>query len=262
MLKLALNTYPFRLELGYELGFGPEAYEKMAKVIQAFHEPSMDILFSYTNWDRDKDPHKDDLIQDSALNFHADIIDDRDQKISQKVKEVLLQHYAPERDPKGNQSVMDQLLAYFRQVPIEELNEELLQKIGYVVYEEQGNYTLEDQDPTTQAFVNSRLVAANSAWLLPYERPVYLKNILWYRANTQEEIVKSFELTDWWFTCALVNPDTQVEDYRYFLNFTEEHEEECDGMVLTISTPNPQSFKDSVIPKLVELLGEELEIVE
>ncbi|SFF21554.1 hypothetical protein SAMN05216378_5504 [Paenibacillus catalpae] len=258
-MKLDLNTYPFRLEQGYELGYGPAGYETMAKVISAFQEPQSDILFSYTNWDRDKDPHKGELMESAAHDFHYGIINDP--ATSSKVKEILLLHYAPERDPKVSQAVMDQLLAYFREVPLEEINEELLRKIGSAVYEKQGVYTLADQDAATQDFVNSRLVDTNSVWLLPYERPVYLENVLWYRVNTQEEMVQAFERTDWWFTCAIVDRSKQVEDYRYFLNYTEEHGEDHDGMVLYISTPDPRHFKDTVIPRLKELLAEQLEIV-
>ncbi|MCM3627935.1 hypothetical protein M3194_11225 [Paenibacillus glycanilyticus] len=257
-MKLIANTYPFRLEQGYEEGFGPDAYEKMAKVILAFREPQTDILFSYTNWDRDKDPHKEELIKDAAETFHAGAVHDPDQAISAQVKEILLHHYAPERDPKASGTVMDQLLAYFKEVPLEEINEELLQKIGSAVYKLQGKYTLEDADPAAQVFVNSRLADTNSTWLLPYDRPVYLKNILWYRVNSQEEVLQSFELTDWLFTCAVVDRDKQVGDYRYFLDHSEEH----DGMVLHISASDPQHFKAAVIPRLMELLGDDLEIVD
>jgi hypothetical protein len=258
-LKLIANTYPFRLEQGYELGVGPAGYEMMAQIISIFQEPHSDILFSYTNWDRDRDPHKDELMKEAAHDFHYGIINDP--VTGSKVKEILLHHYAPERDPKASQSVMEKLLTYFREVPLEELNEELLRKIGAAVYEIQGIYTLEEQETATQEFVNSRLAATNSVWLLPYDRPVYLKNIMWYRVNTEAEMVQAFELTDWWFTCAIVDRNKSVEDYRYFLNYTEEQGEDHDGMVLYISTPDPQHFKDTIIPRLKELLGNQLEIV-
>ncbi|MCK9857871.1 hypothetical protein [Paenibacillus sp. ATY16] len=256
-MKLMIDSHPFRLEQGDELGYGPAAYETMAKVILAFREPDTEVLLQYTNWDRDKDPHKESLMMDAAETFHAGAILDPDHTISTAVKEILLRHYAPERDPEASQAVMDQLLAYFQEVPLDELNEELLLKIGSAVYEVYGTYTLEDEGEATQAFVNSRLADTNTVWLLPNERPVYLKNILWYRVNAQEEIVRAFELTDWWFTCAIAEQNKRVEEYRYFLNYTEENV----GAVLYITAADPQRFKAAVVPRLKELLGEELEIV-
>ncbi|GLX69999.1 hypothetical protein [Paenibacillus glycanilyticus] len=258
-MKLITNTNPYRLEQGSEMDFGRAVYETMAKVILAFREPETDILFQYTNWDKDKDPHKENLILDAAETYHAGAILDPDQTIGQAVKEILLQHYAPERDPKESKAVMDQLLAYFKEVPFEELNEEVLRKIGSIVHEDQAVYTLEDKDEATQEFVNRRLVDTNSVWLLPYDRPVYLKNILWYRANSEEDIIHSFELADWWFTCAVVERDRAVEEYRYFLNYTEDGD---GGMVLLISAADERHFKAAVIPRIQELLGDSLEIVE
>ncbi|WP_147384536.1 hypothetical protein [Paenibacillus sp. 1011MAR3C5] len=261
-MKLVMNASPYRLEQGCELGFGPSAYDRMAEVILAFHEQGQDILFSYTNWDSELDPHKAHMIEEAARNFHSDAVSDPELEISQRVKEVLLNHYAPERDPNHNSVLMDQLFAYFREVPYDELNEELLQKIGSAVHSMQTVYTLEDCKEDTQAFVKSRLVDTNTTWLLPYERPGYLKNIMWYRVNTKEEILQSFELNDWWFSCVIVNPHTPVGQYAFFLNYTEEHGEERDGMVLYISTNTPDYFKESIVPRLKIVLGDSLEIVE
>lgn len=256
-MKLMIDSHPFRLEQGDELGYGPAAFETMAKIIQAFREPDTDVLFQYTNWDRNKDPHKESLMMDAAETFHAGAILDPDQTISAAVKEILLRHYAPERDPKASQAVMDQLLAYFKEVPLDELNEELLRKIGSAVYEAYGTYTLEDEDEATQAFVNSRLVDTNTVWLLPADRPVYLKNILWYRVNAQEEIVRAFELTDWWFTCAITEQNKPADEYRYLLDYSEGDA----GALLYITAADPHHFKAVVVPRLKELLGEELEVV-
>ncbi|REK76800.1 hypothetical protein [Paenibacillus paeoniae] len=257
-MKLLINTTPYRLEQDYESGFDPNAFDMMAEVILAFCEPGQDILFSYTNWDSELDPHKVHMVEEAARNFHSDIVSDPDLAISQRVKEVLLNHYAPERDPNQNQVLMEQMFTYFREVPYDELNEELLLKIGSAVHGMQTVYTLEDCKEDTQAFINSRLVDTNTTWLLPYEQPVYLKNILWYRASTKEEVLQSFGLTDWCFSCAIVNPQTSVDQYSFFLNYTEEE----DGMVLYISTNTPDYFKETVVPRLERLLGESLEIVE
>ncbi|TQR34007.1 hypothetical protein [Brevibacillus brevis] len=261
-MKLLLNTSPYRLEQGYELGFGPSVFDTMAEVILAFREPCQDILFSYTNWDRELDPYRENLIEDSVHNFHADVIYDPNQEISLKVKEVLLHHYAPESDPIANQVLMDQMLTRFREAPLDELDEELLRKIGTAVHEMHSFYTLKDRDEATQTFINNRLVeTTTSTWLYPFERPAHLESQLWYRANTKEEILQSFELTHWMFACVIVNRNAKVEDYFYLLNYTEEHGDEHDGMVLYISTKWPELFKDAVLPKLQVLLGDKLEIV-
>ncbi|MBH5316838.1 hypothetical protein I6N90_03310 [Paenibacillus sp. GSMTC-2017] len=256
-MKLKMNIYPYRLEQD-----NPITYATLADLILAFQEQGTDILFNYTNWDRELDPYKGDLIEESIHNFHNDLISDPDESISQAVKEVLLHHYAPERNPKDNQAVMDQLLTHFREVPLDELNEELLLKIGTVVYTKQSIYTLEDRDEVTQAFVNNRLVYTNKTWLFPHDRPVYLKNVLWYRANTKEEIIQSFELTGSWFICVIVSPNTAVEDYSYFLEYSEDHGDEHDGMVLFISTSTPDNFKKNVLPRLKNVIGDEFKIVE
>ncbi|MFG0214844.1 hypothetical protein ACFU8X_17200 [Brevibacillus porteri] len=261
-MKLLMNTSPYRLEQGYELGFGPIVFDTMAEVILAFRQPWQDILFSYTNWDRELDPHRENLIEDSVRGFHTDVIYDPNQAISLRVKEVLLHHYAPGSDPRASQALMDQMLARFREVPLDELDEELLRKIGTAVHGMNSFYTLEDRDEATQTFINSRLVeTTNSTWLYPFERPVDLKNQLWYRANTKEEILQSFELTHWMFACVIVNRNTRVEDYSYLLDYTEEHGDEHDGMVLYISAKSPELFKDAVLPQLQVLLGDKLEII-
>ncbi|WP_147423870.1 hypothetical protein [Cohnella endophytica] len=260
-MKLIMSTSPYRLELGYELGFGSSVYDSMAELILAFHEPDQNILFLYTNWDRKLVPHRDRMIQNETKSFHADVIYDPEEAISRRVKEILLHHYAPELDPNDNQTYMDELLAQFREAAYEELNEELLLKIGTAVHDMNSVYTLEDQNETTQAFVNSRLMFTNSTWLFTYDRPVNLKNILWYKVSTKEEIIESFELTDWWFKCVILNADTPVEECSYFLNYTEEHGDNHDGMVLYISPESTDSFKENVLPRLQNLVVNKLEIV-
>ncbi|GEC91330.1 hypothetical protein [Brevibacillus brevis] len=243
-MKLLMNTSPFRLEQGYELGFGPSVFDTMAEVILAFREPWQDILFSYTNWDREFDPHRENLIEDSVHCFHADMIYDPNQTICLRVKEILLHHYAPESDLRTNEALMDQMLARFREVPLDELDDELLRKIGTAVHEMNSFYTLEDRDEATQTFVKNRLVeTTSSTWLYPFERPVNLKNQLWYRVNTIEEILRSFELTSWMFACVIVNRNARVEDYCYLLDYTEEHGDEHDGMVLYMSAKWPELSK-------------------
>ncbi|UJF32233.1 hypothetical protein [Paenibacillus hexagrammi] len=254
-----MNDSPYRLEQGYELGFGPSVYATMADVILAFSSPNEDILFSYANWDINLDPHKDYMIEQSAEFFHSDMIPDP--KISQKVKGILLKHYAPDCDPKTSLALMESLMTRFKQTPLDELNEEIQHKIGFAVHEMQTFYTLEDRDENTQAFVKSRIVDVNSTWLLTNERPMHLKNLIWYRVNSKEEILRSFHLTDWWFNCAIVKRNTDVENFSYFLDYTEEHGEEHDGMVLYIKPSNREHFFDTVIPRLSEVLGDKLQVV-
>jgi len=256
-----MNTTPYRLEHGYELGFGPSVYDTMAEVILAFSSSEKDILFSFANWDKDLAPERDYMIKESAYSFHSDIIHDPDQKIAKKVKEILLQHDAPDRIPKDNPDLMDQMLADFKDVPFDQLNEDLVMKIGTIVFDMKTIYTLNDRDEITRDFVNKRLVETNTTWLYPYERPSYLINLLWYRANTKEDILLSFNLTDWWFSCVIVSPNTGVEEYSYFLSYSEEHGEEHDGMVLCINVNNKEHFQDFVLPPLQLLLGDRLEIV-
>ncbi|MZQ81091.1 hypothetical protein GQF01_02945 [Paenibacillus sp. 5J-6] len=159
-MRLIMKSLPYLLEQGYELGFGPSVYDTMAELILAFSEPDQNILFLYTNWDRRLDPHRDEMIQNDAQYFHADVIYDPEQAISRRVKEILLHHYAPKLDPNDNQTYMDELLAQFREAAYEELNEELLLKIGTAVHDMNSVFTLEEQNEATQAFVNSRLMFA------------------------------------------------------------------------------------------------------
>jgi len=83
-----------------------------------------------------------------------------------------------------------------------------------------------------------------------------LKNIFWYRVNSKEDILKSFDLNNWWFSCAIVDRNTRFENYNYFLNYTEEHGEEHDGLVLYITASRKEHFKDAVLPRLQDLLGD------
>ncbi|MFF2907562.1 hypothetical protein [Paenibacillus sp. NPDC057934] len=125
------------------------------------------------------------MIQFWAGSFHADVVYDPDQTIHQRVKDILLQHCAPELDPNENQTYMDELLSQFRGAAYEELSEELILKVGTVVNDMNSILTLEDRNEMNQAFVNSRLMYINSTWLFTYDRPLNLKNLLWYKANTK-----------------------------------------------------------------------------
>ncbi|MFF2910503.1 hypothetical protein [Paenibacillus sp. NPDC057934] len=44
-MNLRMSASSYRLELGYELGFGPSVYDTMAEIILSFREPKQDILF-------------------------------------------------------------------------------------------------------------------------------------------------------------------------------------------------------------------------
>ncbi|MEC0225710.1 hypothetical protein [Paenibacillus alba] len=59
----------------------------------------------------------------------------------------------------------------------------------------------------------------------------------------------------------IVNRNTTVENYNYFLDYTEEHGEDYDGMVLYITASKKRHFKDTVLPRLMDLLGDKLEVV-
>ncbi|GMK36979.1 hypothetical protein PCCS19_00320 [Paenibacillus sp. CCS19] len=253
-MKLHTNTYPYRLELGYELGFGPSVFDFITELILTFREPGQDILFLYTNWNRELDPHRDEMIEISASSFHAGIIYDPNQAIRQRVMEVLSHHSAPNLKHQVNSDIMDELFSQFIGTAYKELDKELLLKIGAIVHEMNSVYSLEDLNEITQAFVNDRLVYNNCSWLLPYDRPDNLKSTLWYRANTKEEIKQSFELTDWWFNCVILNEEAPVEGYDYFLHFTEEHGDDHDGMVLQISRRSTDHFEKVVLPRLQELI--------
>ncbi|TXK84905.1 hypothetical protein [Paenibacillus sp. N3.4] len=260
-MRLFMNSFPIRFEQGYELGYGPSVYDMMAEFILAFPNLNEDVLFTYTNWNKDLDTLEDFILEESAESFHFDLIYDPEHKIGNKVKRILLNHYAPECDPKVDVELMDQLMTNFKAASLNELDEELVRVIGKAVHGMQSIYTLEDRDELTQYFVNSRLVDINSSWLWSYEKPDHFKNILWYRANSKDDILQSFNLTSWWFSCAIVNSNTTVENYSYFLDYTEEHGEEHDGMVLYITTSNKGHFKDKVLPVLMDLLGDKLEVI-
>ncbi|MCD1259430.1 hypothetical protein B5M42_011350 [Paenibacillus athensensis] len=264
-MKLCLNQRPCRLEMGYELGFGPSVFEKMAEIVRAFPDAGEDVLFSYANWDRALEICEADVLLGDAKSFHADIVLDPDQIISQKVKEILLRHHAPGSEPRMHQSLMDRLLALFRRADFAELDEQLLLEMGTVVHQSLMTYTLEDLDEATQSFVKSRLRTCNSVWLWPDEKPHHLKNILWYRVNTIADIREALERTGWWFDGVIVSPDKDIEAYSYMLWYTEEHgleHDEHDGMVLYIHISKEQEahFRQTVLPRLQEILGDRLEV--
>ncbi|MFF0828054.1 hypothetical protein ACFYU8_15350 [Brevibacillus sp. NPDC003359] len=82
---LTTFKYSFNLEGDKNLGevrlIPLDDWSKVTKVILAFRQPWQDILFSFTNWDRELGPHRENLIEASVHGFHADVIYDPNQAI-------------------------------------------------------------------------------------------------------------------------------------------------------------------------------------
>lgn len=152
------------------------------------------------------------------------------------------------------------MLTTFRNSDINMLNLELKEQLKEFLYDYYTKYGLEDEELSTQLFIQERLKHENLAWLFPHEKPVFLKRILWYKVSTKEEIIKALTDINWWFKCVIVNPNSKFEEFTYFLDYTEEHGDECDGMVLYISTKEVNHFHDVVVPRLQQLYST-LEIV-
>ncbi|WP_186375386.1 hypothetical protein [Paenibacillus xylanexedens] len=58
-----------------------------------------------------------------------------------------------------------------------------------------------------------------------------------YRQGDSEEIVEALELTDFWFSCAIVSKGTAPGQFNSYLSYTEQglEPEDPDGMVLYIT---------------------------
>ncbi|MCM3272446.1 hypothetical protein [Paenibacillus elgii] len=93
MLKLQLNTYPFRFEHAYELGFGPSCFDSLAEIIQIITGTDKEVLFAYFDYDKDIEPHKNEFSKEFLTGFYNDSLYDKDGETQRKVKEIFFNFY-------------------------------------------------------------------------------------------------------------------------------------------------------------------------
>ncbi|MCA1291512.1 hypothetical protein LBW89_00610 [Paenibacillus sp. alder61] len=249
-MKLFIHTDPIRFEVGYEWGYGP--CSEIVDMIFSFWGKNQELLFAYRELDRDKDEHKDEISEDLIEAFHADILYDEDGKMEKKIYEILVSS-SYVTDPK---ITMEQLLTKFRTADLKNVDSSTKQQIKEALYKSYTIYELMDEPSETQSFINERIKSENSLWLSHYNKPDHLKRILWYKLSSREEVVKAIEI-NFWFSCMLVDQGAPLEEYNYFLTYTEEHGDigEHDGMVLYIKTKKLIEFMDLVVPKLESTFG-------
>ncbi|MEK8128496.1 hypothetical protein WMW72_11325 [Paenibacillus filicis] len=260
-MKLYLNTYPFRFEHAYELGFGPSCFDSLAEIIQAFTDADKEVLFAFFDYDKDKEPHKNEISEEILMGFYNDT--HRDGEAERQVKEILFNFYYEEEQKHEHiniEELKNQLLTQFRNTDIDLLNDVVKDQLKASLYRCFMKYGFNDIELSTQLFIQERLKYENLAWPFPQEKPDFLKRILWYKVLSKEEIIHALTDTDWWFKCVIASPNRKFEEYTYFLNYTEEHGDECDGMVLYISTKEVNHFQNVIVPRLQQLYST-LEIV-
>ena len=267
-MKLLLNTYPYRLEHGYELGFGPSCFSKLVEIILAFHNEDQLILFPYCEYDKNFDPHKEMIAEDILSSFHDDVLFDPDGKLEAVICNHLLNYYYPRVESVENKAELKiSLLKEFRDKQLEKFKEEengLINSIKELLYNLRYCTELIEEDLDMQEFIHSRAVTINSDWPFQYEKPQHLKRIIWFSSTTPDDIMGTLGKTDWWFSCVITDKQENLLDYNYFLDYTEEHglnEGDFDGMVLLISTKNHDDFINQIVPKLINIFNNQLEII-
>lgn len=267
-MKLLLNTYPYRFEHGYDLGFGPSCFPKLVEIIMAFHDENQLILFPYCEYDKNLEPHKEMIAENELSGFHYNVLFDPDGKLEAAMCDHLFKYYYSQVESVENEEELKiSLLKEFRDKKLEHLKEEdndLINSIKELLYNLRFHTELHEQDLGLQEFINSRTITTNTDWLFQYEKPQHLKRIIWFNSTSPEDIMGTLEKNDWWFSCVITDSEKNPADYNYFLEYTEEHglnDGDFDGMVLLIRTYNHDCFTKKVVPKLKNLFNNQLEII-
>ena len=258
-LKLFLNLDPIKLEIGYELGFGPSA--EIAELILAFKEDNEEILFHFIEYDKTKDPHKALISKMNLEQFHAGVLWDPDYEMANRVVDVLKR----KSFRKDVNVTNEQWIEEFRKQELDDIDNGLKNEIQELLYDMCTTYELKEYPESVRHFIRPRVKYQNKLWLKHVDVPPHFKSVLWYELQTKEEIVKALEYTDFWFSCAILSKGTAPEHFNAYLSYTEEHGLEAgdpDGMVLYIQIRDKARMLEKTLPKLkqigsVEVIGEE-----
>ncbi|PYE47822.1 hypothetical protein HUB98_24635 [Paenibacillus barcinonensis] len=133
------------------------------------------------------------------------------------------------------------------------MDADLINEIQEVLYELITIYELKEYSESVKSFIFPKVKYQNTLWLMPSEIPNHLKNVMWYKLQTKEEIVMALEYTDFWFNCVIVPQGAPPENFNSCLHYTEEHgveAEDPDGMVLYIQIKDKARFIENTLPKL------------
>ncbi|WP_289139178.1 hypothetical protein [uncultured Brevibacillus sp.] len=260
-MKLLITQDGYRLEIGYELGFGPSSYDSLADIIDAFVNEEMIAMHAFIEWDKDlysvKNMLKDDLLE----FFHYDVLHDEDGKQTNKIKDIIYSHYSEMETIVESDDLKNKLLNDFRSTSLNEIDNSLREKIKDYLFGINNKCSLEDWNIHTQEFVKKRSTFYNKEWLFDYEKPIDLKGIYWISIQSKEDTMYWFDLYDWSFKCVIIDKHTDFAMYHYFLDFTEEHGDEFDGMVLKIRENTTGRFLLSVLPRLQKIFSDRIEVV-
>ncbi|MFG0215508.1 hypothetical protein ACFU8X_20575 [Brevibacillus porteri] len=259
-MKLIISEEGYRLEMGYEIGFGPPSFKTLTNIIQAFISEDLTVLHPYAERDRERLTMKKQLKDHLLDSFHYDVLFDEAEVQANHIKKIIFSHYSKERNLADSAEQKNKLLIEFRNSKLEDIDFSLKDKIKDYLYSTNIRLSIDDCDIDTQEFIKKRIKFYNQEWLLDYEKPVDLKGIYWIEVVSTEDILTWFEINDWWFKCAIVNQDEVVRNYQYFLDYTEEHGTVFDGMVLKIREKKKGLFLRSVLPNLQKILKVDIEI--
>lgn len=255
-MKLFLKSNPIRLEIGYELGYGPNS--EIAELILAFKEDDEEILFNFIEYDETKDPYKAMISKMNVEYFHAGVFWDPDYEMTARVADLLKRKsYNKEANLTNEQWIEE-----FRKQELNDMDAGLIHEIEELLYEYVHDFhELKECPEAVQNFIYPRVKFQNKLWLKHVDIPQHLKNVIWYALQTKEEIINALELTDFWFSCAIVSKGTAPEQFNSYLSYTEEHglePEDPDGMVLYIQIRNKERFLEKTLPRLKRFIDIEV----
>ena len=256
-MKLFLKSNPIRLEIGYELGYGPNA--EIAELILAFKEDDEEVLFQFMEYDKSKEPHKAFFSKMNLEHFHADVLWDPDHKLASSVVQLLRR----QSSSKEANLTDEQWIEEFRKQELDNMDAGIIHEIQELLYEMCTKYGLREYPEDVQNFIHPRVKYQNKLWLKHVDIPQHLNNVIWYALQTKEEIINALELTDFWFSCAILSKGTAPEQFNSYLSYTEEHglePEDPDGMVLYIQIRNKERFLEKTLPKLKRFM--DIEVME
>nr|WP_145403212.1 hypothetical protein [Paenibacillus xylanexedens] len=254
-MKLFLNSNPIKLEIGYELGYGPS--DEIAELILAFKEDNEEVLFHFIEYDKTKDPHKAFISKMNLQHFHAVVLWDPDHKLTTRVVQAL-RHKSSSKEANLTD---EQWIEVFRNQKLEDMDVGLKNEIQELLYDMCSKYELREYPEAVQNFIRPRVKYQNKLWLKHMDMPQHVKNVIWYELQKKEEIIKALEYTDFWFSCAIVSKGTGPEQFNSYLSYTEVHgfePEDPDGMVMYIQIRNKERFLEKTLPKLKRFMDIEV----
>ncbi|MFF0827404.1 hypothetical protein ACFYU8_11040 [Brevibacillus sp. NPDC003359] len=128
----------------------------------------------------------------------------------------------------------------------EKLKEVLSNLSAFLVDEE----VAKRENAENKKFIDDRTVFINDKWELPWTAPNNeVKDTIWYRPRTKEEIIRALRLNQE-FHCIVLKEESDFDSYHYSLGCVETEE----GSALVIIAKNEVDLLQHVLPKLKKIV--------